>query len=337
MIPGGHVCGVFGGRSGSSAWLLVRRYVLFRGFFFVLLPSVLAGSAVGQTSSFVPAPEADFTGGPTPPPGQPSAGAGLSPFVLPEPKGGAEALLGTSPADPSALPPGPDCGGFFRLPEERFLGPGGPLIQESWNYRPLSVSGFVGFAQGGTLIDDWIRQDQGVMTGLRLGWDFAYYWGCETRLAFAGIAVADSQRAMAAQQAADDAAGVAPDDPYRRRFDGRRDNDLTFWDISLLYYPWGDSRYRPYFFAGMGVVSFEFTDRLSTTWNDTVFGLPLGFGIKYRQNDCVAFRLEVADNMAFPGAGLETMHNISVTGGAEIRFGGSRRAYWPWNPGRHYW
>jgi len=302
-----------------------------------LVPGVLAGLAVGQTSNSVPVPKAPSADSLPPPYGPPSVGSSPSPFVVPEPKGGEEALGGEPLVDPSTLPPGPDCRGFFRLPEERFLGPGGPLTQESWDYRPLSIGGFVGFAQGGTLIDDWIRQDQGVLAGVRLGWDFAYYWGCETRLAFAGIAVADSARAIAAQQAADDAAGIAPNDPYRRRFDGRRDNDLTFWDFSLLYYPWGDSRCRPYFFAGMGFVSFDFTDRLSTTWQDTVFGLPFGFGVKYRQNDCVAFRLEVADNVVFPGAGLDTMHVISVTGGAEIRFGGSRRAYWPWNPGRHYW
>jgi hypothetical protein len=84
-------------------------------------------------------------------------------------------------------------------------------------------------------------------------------------------------------------------------------------------------------------VRFDFSDRLGTRWDDTVFGLPFGLGVKYRHSDRMAFRLEVADNVAFPGAAMETMHVLSVTGGAEIRFGGSRRAYWPWNPGRHYW
>ena len=34
---------------------------------------------------------------------------------------------------------------------------------------------------------------------------------------------------------------------------------------------------------------------------------------------------------------LETVHHLLATGGVEVRFGGSRTAYWPWNPGRHYW
>jgi hypothetical protein len=226
---------------------------------------------------------------------------------------------------------------FFHSPAERYRGPGEPLIQESWNFRPLSFGSFIGFLQGTTMIDDWISQGSGVVGGLRFGWDFNYYWGCETRFAFASPEVFDSHRAKDAQQAADDAAGIAAGDPYRRRFEGRRDNELILWDLCLLYYPWGDARVRPYFLVGFGAVSFDFVDRLSTHWADRVFALPLGVGVKYLQNDFLAFRLEFVDDISFGGGKtLETMHNFSLTAGAEIRFGGSRRAYWPWNPGRCY-
>ena len=28
---------------------------------------------------------------------------------------------------------------------------------------------------------------------------------------------------------------------------------------------------------------------------------------------------------------------LSLTVGVEYRFGGTRKAYWPWNPGKSYW
>ena len=42
---------------------------------------------------------------------------------------------------------------------------------------------------------------------------------------------------------------------------------------------------------------------------------------------------------ADPGSGLYDSvirGGTVVTGGIEVRFGGPRKAYWPWNPGRHY-
>jgi hypothetical protein len=88
----------------------------------------------------------------------------------------------------------------------------------------------------------------------------------------------------------------------------------------------------------MGVTSVDFIDRLSTEYRGTYFTLPFGIGVKYLHSDCLDFRLELADQMAVGGGTpIETMHRLCVTAGMELRFGGSRRAYWPWNPGRHYW
>ncbi|MGQ9576015.1 MAG: hypothetical protein ACUVUC_11930 [Thermoguttaceae bacterium] len=211
-------------------------------------------------------------------------------------------------------------------------------MQESWQLRPLSLGCYYGFVQGSPLIDQWVYQQQGMIGGVRLGWDFHHYFGLETRLAFAGVEVFDSQRAIEAQQAADDAAGLDENDPARRRFEGRRDNDMSLWDVSLLYYPWGDSRWRPYALIGVGSTCVDFVDRLGTVWDDPLFMMPFGLGVKYLRGDFLAFRLEVLDNMAIGGGKtIETLHNLSVTAGIEYRFGGPRRAYWPWNPGRHYW
>ncbi len=262
--------------------------------------------------------------------------------------GGASPDLPSRPNAPGLTPAGidsaPDDGGrpflpgFFRLPEERVRGPGQPLIQESWLCRPLSFGGFYGFVQGSQLIDDWAYEEQGMIGGMTLGWDFHHYYGCEMRLAFGRVVIGDNLRAIEAQIAADDAAGLGAADPVRRRFDHGRDNDLFLWEVSVLYYPWGDSRWRPYATLGVGVTSVDFIDRFSMVYQDAFFALPFGLGVKYLHSDCLAFRLELMDHMAFGGGKpIETMHHLSITAGMEVRFGGARRAYWPWNPGRHYW
>ncbi|OHB70814.1 MAG: hypothetical protein A2V70_13735 [Planctomycetes bacterium RBG_13_63_9] len=215
-------------------------------------------------------------------------------------------------------------------PPSRHRGLGHPLQQESWLYRPFSAGWFMGMVQGGPLIDDWVGQKQGFVGGYRLGWDQDYYWGGEMQFAFASIRVYDSPRAITAALEADPAG--------HERFDHRRDAALFQWDASVLHYPWGDSQWRPYLRAGLGTARVRFDDRLSRHYDKTVLAMPLAVGMKYRCNDWLALRFECADNIAFGGgSGFDTVHNLTLTGGAEIRFGGTRKAYWPWNPGRTYW
>ena len=209
-------------------------------------------------------------------------------------------------------------------------------MSESWRFRPFSVGWFLGALEGGSLIGDWVGGKHGFFAGYRLGWDYDHYWGCEMRFSFGNVALCDSQRAKDAQQAADDGLGIPDDDPFRDRFQGRRDATVGLWDVNLLYYPWGDAAWRPYVMAGLGTARTEFIDRLSTRYRETVFAMPLALGLKYRSSSCTAVRLELADNIAF-GNRFDVVHYVSLTGGLEIRFGGSRVAYWPWNPGRHYW
>lgn len=207
---------------------------------------------------------------------------------------------------------------------------------ESWRFRPFSAGWFTGALEGGSLIDDWVGGRHGFFAGYRLGWDYDPYWGCETRFSFGNVALCDSQRARDAQQLADDGQGLAEDDPFRNRFERRRDATVGFWDIDLLYYPWGDAAWRPYLMLGLGTARTEFTDRLSTRYRQTAFAMPLALGLKYRSSSSTAVRLELADNIAFGGR-FRGVHYVSLTAGMEIRFGGSRVAYWPWNPSRHYW
>jgi hypothetical protein len=192
--------------------------------------------------------------------------------------------------------------------------------------------------QGGSLINGWIYENQGVFGGVQFGWDYANYWGIETRFGWAELEVIDTDLAIAAQLAKDAAAGVPADSTFAHRFDSRRHNHRFFWDTHALYYPWGDSACRPFFLLGLGVSSVNFVDRTDVRYRDTLFAIPFGLGIKYRVGDFIAFRAECTDYMVFGGGrSIDLLHNVTVLAGFEIRFGGSRRAYWPWNPGRHYW
>jgi hypothetical protein len=218
----------------------------------------------------------------------------------------------------------------------RHQGVGRPLDRESWRYRPFSAGWMMGMVEGSPLIGDWVGQGAGFFGGYRFGWDFDHYWGCETRFAFGSVELFDSDRAKQAQQTADALLNLSADNPYLSRFDQRRDGELSLWDVSFLYYPWGDAAWRPYWLMGLGTVNVRFMDRLSRHFSTTKLGMPIAWGMKYRANDWLVFRFEVADNMAF-GGGVNTLHNLSVTGGLEVRFGGTRTVYWPYTPGRHYW
>ncbi|NUQ62244.1 MAG: hypothetical protein HUU20_07135 [Pirellulales bacterium] len=211
-----------------------------------------------------------------------------------------------------------------------------PVLRESWLYRPYSASAMAGMMAGTELLDNWVEQRQGYVAGYRLGKDVDDFWGFETRIGGAFVRLDDTPLAQAAQQAADDAAGLSPDDPYRRRFDAGREADLFQWDVDLLYYPCGDAPLRPYGMFGLGLMHVSFIDRLSQPFSEIMYTMPLAIGLKRRCTEYAAIRLEIADTLAF-GDRLDTFHEFSLTAGIELRFGGTRKAYWPWNPGRHYW
>ena len=215
---------------------------------------------------------------------------------------------------------------------------GQPLRCESWRYRPFSAGWLMGLMLGSELIDDWVGMKEGFIGGYRFGWDFDHYWGCETQFGFASVGLYDSDRAKQAQEAADALLNLDAGNPYLTRFEPRRDAEVFLWDIHFLYYPWGDATWRPYGSIGLGSFHVRFMDRLSNHYSKSYLGLPLALGLKYRYNDWLALRMEVSDNMAFGGgSGFSVLQNLSVTCGLEVRFGGTRKVYWPYSPGRHYW
>ncbi len=294
----------------------------------------LSGSATG--GSFAEnACHADWSGG------------GLYEATVPCPRGGNFSLAGR-PASSPAL--GVCDDGVFPsgIPGLQGLTAHGPIAEcrellqptthESWLYRPWNAGWFMGFMQGNELIENWVGQEQGFFGGYRFGWDFDPYWGCETRFGFASVALYDTDRAVAAQQAADQADGITPNDAWYHRFDTRRDSGIRIWDVEMLYYPYGDTQLRPYFLLGLGTARVDFMDRLSDRRIKSVLEVPIALGFKYRLRDWLAVRFEATDNfIAGAGSGFKNLHNFSLTAGLEVRFGGTRTAYWPYHPGRHYW
>lgn len=206
----------------------------------------------------------------------------------------------------------------------------------NWSAYPLSIGCFGGVVNGGPLIEDWVGTKDGFDGGWRLGWDVNPNLGAEMRFAFGSMQLYDSYRAVQALTAIDDANGLAPDDPRRSRNDNRN-AELFQWDVDILYYPWGETRLRPYLLTGMGMTNIYFTDRLDVSYQTTCLSLPLGLGVKYLCSEQMAVRLDCLDDIALSSNHLQTQHNVSLTAGVELRFGGSRKVYWPFDPGRSFW
>jgi hypothetical protein len=81
----------------------------------------------------------------------------------------------------------------------------------------------------------------------------------------------------------------------------------------------------------------RFTDIMDERWSKTVPDIPLGVGLKFHVSELAALRLELNDTIIFGNGAFNTLHDVSVTGGLELRFGGSRRVYWPWTPAMGSW
>jgi len=198
----------------------------------------------------------------------------------------------------------------------RHVGLGHPLVGTSWRNRPLHIGWQVGGMFGDPLIEGRISQDEDLYGGYRLGWDFDHYWGTELRLGFANLDLTDTV--------------PLPDI-------GTRTSRDQFWDVNLMYYPWGDARWRPFASLGIGAGDFYFKDETLQSVRETVLTFPLSIGVKYYHHNWLAWRMSVTDQWSPAAQGLSAMHNIAVTVGVEYHFGGTRVGYFPYRFGRHLW
>ena len=196
----------------------------------------------------------------------------------------------------------------------RHTGRGLPMEGTSWLNRPYHVDWFSGTLVGDDLIAGRVAQDNQLFGGLRAGWDFDYYWGLEGRFGWADP-------------------NIELTDPLQNTSGG----SYFISDVDLVYYPWGDSKIRPYLLGGMGLARIAFVDENERRYDTTLVTVPLGGGVQFRQKNWLAWRLEVLDNLSISADGVDTMHNISLTAGMELRFGSRPESYWPWQSKRHVW
>src|SRR5688572_7597267 len=197
---------------------------------------------------------------------------------------------------------------------KRHIGIGQPLIGTSWRNRPLYFGTFVGGIMLDDLVSNEIYQNDTTFVGARLGFDFDHFWGLEARWAFARADLADSNGT-----------------PF---FPASRDN---FADLSLVYYPLGDARWRPYLVGGLGFQTFRFNNEEGQRISEALLEIPLGFGVKYFYGPWFTLRFDFVDNLAVGNERISGMHNVSLMAGCEVRFGGRRPSYFPWHNNTTYW
>ena len=107
--------------------------------------------------------------------------------------------------------------------------------------------------------------------------------------------------------------------------------------VSLMYYPWGDSLFRPYWRLGIGATDIDYPTDQGHRRDETLWTFPIGVGLKYPIRRFLAARAELTDQLALGNDGVATQHDLTLTFGLEWRFGAHPRSYWPWNPSRHIW
>lgn len=190
----------------------------------------------------------------------------------------------------------------------RHIGFGEPLTGTSWSNRPLHVGWMFGALLGDELTIGETKQRQDIVGGYRLGWDFDHYWGTEARFAFSNVDLFDAT------------------DPTAT---GNVNNQ--YGDINLLYYPWGDARWRPFASTGLGWAQFEFIRADGEIIDKALFTMPIALGLKYFFKNWMALRLTATDNWAFGQGQLNTMHNVMLTADVEVHFGGRHPSYFPYS------
>ncbi|HEX7447785.1 MAG TPA: hypothetical protein VF306_09585 [Pirellulales bacterium] len=180
----------------------------------------------------------------------------------------------------------------------------------TWMRYPLYFEKFTGVINVNEPVHDLIHHGVGNLFGGRWGWDVAPRWGAETRLGYVRATLNDT---------------LHPLIPAHENF--------LFWDADLMFYPFGDTKWRPFAMLGMGLVDLGYIDDHGREWHQQLITMPFAVGVKYRLNNLNALRLDVTDNVIFGsnqgGNGEHVMHNISVLFAFERRFGLPHRSYFP--------
>ncbi len=176
-----------------------------------------------------------------------------------------------------------------------------------WRDRPFSGGYAVGAMAGDPFHSGHGDDAVGLAIAKRYGWDFADHWGVETRLTDAWLNDSTRFNPAAAQT-----------------------ERALLWDLDLMFYPWRETKFRPFFALGAGLVDFNIIEANSQHVSQVLANVPFGLGAKYPIKDWLVLRADLIDNLTIGGGGLPTMHNVSLMGGVEVRFGDLRKHFLPW-------
>lgn len=187
----------------------------------------------------------------------------------------------------------------------RWTGKGQPLRSTSWLNRPYSF----GVETGGLLMASRISsnntRNNDVLAAVNLGWDWDHYWGTQFRVAWSTPELSSSVPSTNAAS-----------------------NNVLLYDLSLMYYPWGDSRVRPYYRFGLGLTDIDFINPAGVREDATLLSMPIGVGIKYQTRRWVALRAEAVDYITWGQNSASDMQNFTLTFGVECRYGGRPSSAW---------
>jgi hypothetical protein len=196
----------------------------------------------------------------------------------------------------------------------RNAGMGVPLTGTSWLNRPYYLGGNIGTVWLTRPINNDLTTDIDTFGGVFAGCDWDYYWGTE----------------LAVNRA-------TPEIINEKARNAKRGDRLMEETVSLMYYPWGDSLFRPYWRLGIGATEIDYPFDADHRRDETLWTFPIGIGLKYPLRRFLAARAEFTDQLAVGNDGVSTQHDLTLTFGLEWRFGAHQRSYWPWNPSRHIW
>lgn len=197
----------------------------------------------------------------------------------------------------------------------RNAGMGIPLTGTSWLNRPYYLGGDIGTVWLTRPINNDLTTDIDTFGGVFAGCDWDYYWGTEFSINRATPEIINEKASR----------------------DTHRGDRLMEETLSLMYYPWGDSLFRPYWRLGMGAMEIDYPTDDGHRRDEMLWTFPVGIGLKYPFRRYLAARAEFTDQLALGNSGVATQHDLTLTFGLEWRFGAHPRSYWPWNPSRHIW
>lgn len=210
-------------------------------------------------------------------------------------------------ADPAATQSetAPPANPIFVRPAERsWTSPFKQPARTPWLSQPLSFSKFAGGFGSEEPIENRLETGIGLATGVRTCWDFAPRWGVESRLGFARTSLGSPGPGQLVSH-----------------------ENFWFWDAEFVFYPWPDTLWRPFVFAGSGMTDVRYIDQAGLNLHQSLFHIPLGIGIKRQIYGEHAFRIDISDNLLFTDTRpRDFIHSVSIVAGFELRFGGS----WKW-------